>query len=82
MNHTLTIHEWDAGILTWECTCGHTGNAPYGKSQLERQIDGHMESHANGKNWKKQVMAQAAREMSRPLNKREMKERYEEKRSK
>jgi hypothetical protein len=83
--HVITIHEWDAHIFTWECTCwsgipGDSrgfGNAPYGWAQCEEQVEEHLSEHGQGKARRIAEFTKAIKEATRPLTKKERKEKRE-----
>ena len=86
--HIITVHEWVAHIFTWECTCwtgipGDNrgwGNAPYGWEQAQEQIESHLAYHGQAKQKRLAELNKALREATRPLTKRERREKHERER--
>ena len=84
--HVITVHEWDAHIFTWTCTCWNGdkknlvgwGNAPYGWAQCEEQIEEHLEAHGQNKATRVKELVKDITERTRPLTKKERRERHEE----
>jgi hypothetical protein len=83
--HVITVHEWDAHIFTWTCSCWNGnpsnkvgwGNAPYGWAQAEEQLEEHLEAHGQNKAKRLRDFNAALTAATRPKTKKEQRDDYE-----